>query len=250
MAPPFDLKGKTALVTGAAKRLGREIALALADKGMHLVLHYRQSLNEAKALAEECQAKGVKAYTVSADLMAVSDVPGMLAKAVALAGPLDVLVNSASIFEESRLNDFVVEDLYRNINVNAMAPLLLARKFHAQGRAGAIVNLLDCRIADYDEAHVAYHLSKRMLFSLTRMMAVEFAPALRVNAVAPGLILPPVGKDQAYLDSLAHTNPLNCCGAPEDVVSAVMFLLESPFVTGQVIYVDGGRHLRGSMYGE
>lgn len=250
MAPVFELKGKTALVTGAAKRLGREIALALADKGMHLVLHYRQSLNEVKALAEECQAKGVKAYTVSADLMAVSGVPGMLAKALGLAGPLDVLVNSASIFEESRLNDFVVEDLYRNVNVNAMAPLLLARKFHAQGRPGAIVNLLDCRIADYDEAHVAYHLSKRMLFSLTRMMAVEFAPAVRVNAVAPGLILPPAGKDRAYLDSLAHTNPLNCCGAPEDVVSAVMFLLESPFVTGQVIYVDGGRHLRGSMYGE
>ena len=145
--------------------------------------------------------------------------------------------------------DFTLQDLEDNIQVNAISPLLIARSFAEQGCEGAIVNFLDTRITEYDNGHAAYHLSKRMLFTLTRMMALEFAPSIRVNAVAPGLILPPPGEDLSYLQKLAHTNPLNRIGSPESITDAVLFLLRSEFVTGQVIFVDGGYHMKGSVYG-
>ncbi|HNR34300.1 MAG TPA: SDR family oxidoreductase, partial [Candidatus Hydrogenedentes bacterium] len=141
------------------------------------------------------------------------------------------------------------EAFYDAVNLNALAPFLLGRCLAAQKRPGGIVNLLDARIADYDREHASYHLSKRLLFTLTRMMAVEFAPCVRVNGIAPGLILPPEGKDESYLAQLAATNPLNRYGSPDDVAEAVLYLLRSDFVTGQVIFVDGGRHMRGGMYG-
>ena len=104
-------------------------------------------------------------------------------------------------------------------------------------------------MVDYDRAHAAYHLSKRMLFTLTRMMALEFAPQIRVNAVAPGLILPPPGQDASFLERMASTNPLGRHGDASDVADAVLFLTGAGFVTGQVIYVDGGRHMKGAVYG-
>jgi NAD(P)-dependent dehydrogenase (short-subunit alcohol dehydrogenase family) len=124
----------------------------------------------------------------------------------------------------------------------------LSRRLAAQKRAGSIVNLLDARMLDYDRQHLSYHLSKRALWDLTRIGAIEFAPLIRVNAVAPGLVLPPTGKDTEYLEKLKHTNLLNRYGSPEDVARAVLFLIESPFITGQVIFVDGGRHMRGRVY--
>ena len=111
------------------------------------------------------------------------------------------------------------------------------------------MNLLDSRITDYDREHAAYHLSKRMLFALTRMLALELAPRTIVNAVAPGLILPPEGKDEDYLRRMAHTVPLNRHGDAGDIEQAVLFLLRCEFVTGQVIFVDGGRHMEGRVYG-
>ena len=136
-----------------------------------------------------------------------------------------------------------------NVNVNALAPFLLSRAFAAQQREGCIINFLDTRIMDYDKTHVSYHLSKRMLFSITRMMALEFAPKVRVNAIAPGLILPPEGKDETYLQDLAPSNPLQTYGGPGDIVEAVLFLLRGRYITGQVVYVDGGRHMLGGVYG-
>lgn len=245
----IDLLGKTALITGAARRIGRATALALAREGANVVLHYSASLDDVKRLAAEVEGFGVQAWTVRGDLSVASSAPEVFAAALDCAGAVDFLVNNASVFPVGTLDTMTRDDLFANLDVNTIAPLLLSRAMRAQGRPGAIVNLLDCMIADYDRKHVAYHLSKRALYSLTRMMAVEFAPTLRVNGVAPGLILPPAGKDDTYLDSLAHTNPLNRHGGVEDVAAAVLFLLKSDFVTGQVVYVDGGRNLRGSMYG-
>ncbi len=111
-----------------------------------------------------------------------------------------------------------------------------------------VVNFLDTMIRDYDKKHVPYHVSKKVLQDLTRMMAVEYAPKLRVNAVAPGLVLPPLGKDESYLERLKHTNPLQSYGSGEQIAHAVVFLLTNEFITGQCIYVDGGRNLRGAMY--
>jgi pteridine reductase len=112
-----------------------------------------------------------------------------------------------------------------------------------------IINMLDCRITDYDRQHAAYHLAKRALFTLTKMLALEFAPGLRVNGVAPGLILPPAGKDRSYLEKLKSTNPLNAIGTVEQVVEAVRFLVNNEFITGQVIFIDGGRNLLSNTYG-
>jgi NAD(P)-dependent dehydrogenase (short-subunit alcohol dehydrogenase family) len=244
-----SIEGKTALVTGAAKRLGCATALALASEGAHVALHYGQSADEAEQTAEAVRSHGVRAWTFQADLANTGDVQDLSQRVEAEAGPVDILINSASIFPESDLESFTPEALFDNIRVNTLAPLVLARALHATGRCGTVVNYLDCMIADYDRKHVAYHLSKRMLQDLTRMMAVEFGPNLRVNGVAPGLVLPPVGKDESYLADLASSNPLNAYGCAEDVTAATVFLLQSDFVTGQVVYVDGGRHLRGNMYG-
>jgi hypothetical protein len=126
---------------------------------------------------------------------------------------------------------------------------MLCRGFAAQKRTGLIVNMLDTRILNHDEEHAAYHISKRMLFTITRMLALELAPQIRVNAVAPGLVVPPEGKDEYYLAKLAYTNPLHTYGSAEDVARAVMFLVHSDFVTGQVMYVDGGHHMLGRTYG-
>ena len=237
-----------ALVTGAAKRLGRAAALGLARAGMDVALHFRESRNEAEVLAEEIRAMGRRAWTFGADLAEEGAADALATNAEDGAGPIDVLVNNASIYPEDRLNDLSESSLAENIRVNAWVPFALARRVAAQGRPACVVNVLDTRIRDYDARHVAYHLSKRMLFSLTRMMALEYAPRVRVNAIAPGLVLPPPGKSEAYLAELSPTNPLNTHGEAEDVVRAIRFLVEGTFVTGQVIYIDGGRHMLGGLY--
>lgn len=249
--PGFSLfSGKTALVTGAGRRIGRAVAESLAARGAGVLVHYRSSRSGAEETAAAARELGAEAWTIEADLGDSQEAGRLVTRAVEKAArPIDYLVNNASIYSESRLADLTPDDLNDNVQVNALAPLLLSRSFAEQDLDGVIVNLLDTRITDYDRKHVAYHLSKRMLYSLTRLMAIEFAPRVRVNAVAPGLILPPAGEDEDYLRRLAPTTLLNRPGCLNDVTEAVRFLLESDFVTGQVVYVDGGRHLKGSVYG-
>lgn len=248
MSGLLELSGKVALVTGGAKRLGAATVQALAASGVHCVIHYRHSEDEAAALADRVRASGVQAWLVQGDL-AEPDGSAVLWDAVLqAAGPIDFLINSASIFPEGTLDDLTASSLFPNVTVNTLAPACLARQFAASGRGGVIVNFLDTMVRDYDKRHVPYHLSKKMLHDLTRMMAVEYAPAVRVNAVAPGLVLPPEGQDHTYLEGLKHSNLLAAHGTAEQVADAVLFLLRNSFVTGQVIYIDGGRNLRGSMY--
>lgn len=243
------LKGQTALVTGAGVRLGRAIALALAGAGVHVVVHYHTSRTEAEETVDKIRSLGGDALAVQADLFNAIEAEALVARANDAVGSIDILVNNASIFPENRITDFTLSDLDENIQVNAYAPLQLIRAFAEQTRRGAIVNMLDARMTAYDREHAAYHLSKRMLFSITKMCAVEFAPGIRVNAVAPGLILPPPGYGVDWLERLAHTNPLSSYGTVHDVTEAVLFLLRSEFVTGQILYIDGGKHLQRNFYG-
>jgi len=238
-----------ALVTGGARRIGRALALALASEGLDVVIHYRSSRAEAEETAAECRARGVRAWAVCADLAQRAEAETLIDRAIEVAGPLDVLVNSASIFPKDTLAGVTAAALVENFEINALAPFVIARAFAGQGRDGAVVNMLDTRILHYDALHTAYHVSKRAFFTLTRMMALEFAPRVRVNAVAPGLILPPPGEDESFLEKYASHNPLRRWGATADVAAAALFLVRSPFVTGQVIFVDGGFHMKGSMYG-
>lgn len=238
-----ELHGQTALVTGGARRLGRAVAEALAKAGANVVVHYHRSRAEAEETARAIERSGRRGWAVQADLRVEQEVRTLFAQARRLAGPVHILVNSASIFPASSFADFTREELFECIAVNAWAPLAVARCFVHQVDAGAIVNLLDARVAGYDWGHVAYHASKSLFELFTRQMALQWAPRFRVNAVAPGLILPPEGEGPEYLERLGKTVPLGRAGSPADVADAVLFLVRSSYLTGQVIWLDGGRHL-------
>ncbi len=244
----MSLKGKTAFITGAAKRLGRAVALALAGQGCNVVVHFNRSGRDAEALCDEIRQAGVSVWPVQCDFAKPAEVETLFPTALAQAGAIDILINNASVFHEDTLQQASGQSIGDNLQIHAVAPLVLARALARQERPGHIINMLDTRVTVYDRLHVSYHISKRVLLSLTRMLALELAPGIAVNAVAPGLILPPEGKDESYLESLASSNPLHRHGDPSDVVEAILFLLRSRFITGQVIYVDGGYHMKGHMY--
>jgi NAD(P)-dependent dehydrogenase (short-subunit alcohol dehydrogenase family) len=244
------VRGKSALVTGGAKRLGRATALALGAAGANVVVHYRRSEAEAAAVVRELTALGARAWAVGANLGVPGDRRGLIARATELAGPLHVLVNNASTFVPNDLQAVTRDGLFASLDVNAWAPFELGRHFARAADRGHIVNLLDTRVVGpYDASHFAYTASKRLLGVFTQVMALHFAPRVAVNAVAPGLILPPEGEGPAFLESRKAGVPLARAGDPAFVAEAVLFLVTSEFITGQTIFVDGGRHLAGGSDG-
>lgn len=210
------------------------------------MVHYHRSAEEAQDLVRELERRGVRAFLLQADLEDPQASEALIPRACELAGPLDILINNASIFPPHTLETVTFDAVVENAAVNAWAPFVLSRAFAQQGRPGKIINLLDARLTGYDWSHVAYILSKQALALLTRMTALAYAPDITVNAVAPGLILPPPGQDESFLQRLASKVPLQRHGCAEDISAAVLFLLKSDFITGQVLYVDGGQHLKGN----
>ncbi len=236
------LDGKIALITGASHRIGKAIALALADRGAGIVAHCRRE-GDAAELLGDLAAIGVRSWVVTADLQKPDDCEGLVERALVHGGSLDVLVNNASIFPASDLESMTFADVTQVAQVNAWAPFTLTRSFARQVGRGSVVNLLDTQIGGYNWGHVAYLLSKQMLYSLTRMCALAYAPGITVNGIAPGPILPPPGQGEEYLDRLAQTVPLKRHGEPDDIAGAVIYFVTNRFVTGEVLHVDGGRHL-------
>ncbi|MGA2140857.1 MAG: SDR family oxidoreductase [Brevinematales bacterium] len=242
---PYILKGKNALVTGAARRIGKDISLTLATEGVNVILHHRNSSKDTEALASDLKGLGVNAWVIRADF----EKPGEYEKVIsgarfACGSNIDILINSASIFPEGTAGDLEWPELSRNMLVNAWVPFYLGRELAAQSEDGVIINLLDSRIKDsHDPSHTAYIISKKLLESLTLIMARELAPKIRVNAVAPGLILPPPGKDASYLENLTGSVPLKRHGNAEDVAQAVLMLVRNAFITGETVFVDGGASL-------
>ncbi len=244
--PINNLKGKRVLLTGGLKRLGRHIAVSLAGAGVTIALHYRSlGGGELAALEKEITSLGGKVEFFNAKLDDESQCKSMFNSAFDKLGGLDMVVNSASIFPKGSLGEMSYSDLEENIKINAWAPFIISRLFFEKSDGGSIVNLIDTKVKDYDLNHVPYYLSKRMLADMTHLTALEFAPKVRVNAVAPGLILPPDGENEGYLKELKSSLPLDKYGDKEQVAEAVLFLLKNNFITGQVIYVDGGAHLKG-----
>jgi len=229
----MNLHGKRALVTGGAVRIGAAITRALQAEGAEVVVHYRHSRTEAEALSP---------YTVQCDL----ESPEACSHLIERAGRLDILVNNASLFTKDPLASATPERVQREFQVNLFAPMELCRTFAAQGGAGAVINLLDRRIRCLDTTCVPYSLSKKGLEELTRLASLEYAPRIRVNAVAPGPVLPPPGSSAASARELAGFIPLDELPAPEEIADAAVYLLKAGSVTGQVIYVDGGQHLLGN----
>lgn len=244
-----SIHGMTALITGAARRIGRETALTLADEGVQIVVHYHRSRDDADALVRELEAKGVRAWTIQADFAQQEEYERLIDRTLEMTGALDILVNNASIFPKDTLDDITVEGMIENMQVNAWVPFALMRAFAQRVERGKIINLVDSRISGYDWTHVGYLLSKHALHAFTRMAALQYAPRVTVNAVAPGLILPPPGQPVSYLEQMARTVPLKRHGDPQDVADAITYLVKSDFLTGEVIFVDGGRHLWEYVHG-
>ena len=245
-----NLRGKTALVTGASKRIGREISLELAAAGINVIVHYNKSEQAANKLCEELINLGVKSWPLKASFDERSEYETLIDRSFILSGSLDYLINNASIFPEDDLTTLSFESLMRNMEINAWVPFILCKNFSERVTEGKIINMLDSRTDSYDFTHVGYILSKHVLTALTKMIAVKYAPKITVNGIAPGLILPPPGKPQSYIEERAYTVPLKRHGGPSDIAQAVMYLLNTTFITGNVIYVDGGRHLKEYVNGQ
>lgn len=239
----METKGKTALITGGAHRVGKAITLALARAGANVVINYNRSADAAEATATEARALGVEALPVQADVADCRQVSEMVAAAQERFGGVDILVNSASLFEKM---PFPTDDLSvwrRVIGIaldgafycaNAIAPMMLPQ------REGVIVNIVDLSAWQPWHGFTAHSVAKAGLLALTRQMALELAPAVRVNAVAPGPVLPPPGYDEAQRAAIANRTLLRRWGSAEDVAGAVMFLVGADYVTAEVIVVDGG----------
>lgn len=233
------------LVTGAGRRIGTEIARDLAAHGYGVVIHYRSSDGEAKALQARIVAEGGRAVLCAADLSDPSEAEALIGRAATILGePLHALVNNASLFEFDRAHDVTLDALERHYRTNLMAPALLAKQFMRQlpdGRNGAIVNLLDQKLANPNPDFFSYSLARYALAGATTLMAQDFAGRCRVNGVAPGITLPSSsGQTDEEFTAVSAQNLLRRPSSPAQVAAAVRMLLESPAINGQCIWVDGG----------
>ena len=230
-----------ALVTGGGVRVGRAIALGLAEDGYDLVVHHHASAAPAREVADAAGALGVRAHLVRADLSRPRDV-ARLARESGRFGRLDLLVNSAATFAEADLLRVTREEWDAVMAVNLRAPFLLVRGTAEMlgGAGGSVVNIVDLSALQPWTSHPVHSVAKAGLLHLTRVMARRLAPAVRVNAIAPGNVLPPAHHDEADVESARARTPLGRTGTPDDVVGAVRYLAAARYVTGEVIVVDGG----------
>ena len=238
-----DLKGKTILITGAAYRLGKVMALAAARAGADVIVHHGHSPVEAEGTAEEIRALGRKARVLQADLADANAVKKLFDDANQ--SPLYALVNSASIFTPGGLQMTTLTAWQENLNVNLTAPFLLSQAFiqaHKPGQAGRIINLLDWRALRPGRDHFAYTISKSALAALTQATALAGAPDVTVNAMALGAILPPVNEPPN--DEVLRNVPAKRWAELSELENTFLFLLNGPaYITGEIIHLDGGRHL-------
>jgi NAD(P)-dependent dehydrogenase (short-subunit alcohol dehydrogenase family) len=234
-----------ALVTGGAVRLGRALALALAEAGYDIALHYGRSAEAAERTAAEIRARGVECRPFQLDLVDVDGIPGLLERARSALPGLRALVNSASAYTQATIDATTAAIFDQQLAVNLRAPFFFTQAFARQVGEGHVVNIIDNKIAFNQYQYAAYLLAKQALADLTRMAALEFAPRLRVNAVAPGVVLPAGTRSPEYIAWRVGGIPLRRQGAPADIARAVLYLLGSDFVTGQILTVDGGESLTG-----
>lgn len=236
-----------ALVTGAGKRLGRAMACGLAARGWTVAIHYHSSRQEAEDTLEALREAGGDGVLVQADLADEAAVGALCARgAEAMGGPLSLLVNNASVFEPDQLQDHARADWDLHMAVNLRAPILLSQTFAAQladGADGLIVNMLDQRVWKLNPNFFTYTLSKSALHTATRTMAQALAPRIRVNAIGPGPTLRNARQSEADFDAQKQATLTEKGSSPEEIVRALLYLVDAEAVTGQMIAVDGGQHL-------
>jgi pteridine reductase len=238
-----DLNGKRALVTGGAVRVGRQIALALGSAGMHVAVHYRSSAEQAGATCAEIQRAGGCATALPADIEDRNQARKLVDRTLQALGGLDLLVASAASFERIAYDAIDDASWDRTLGLNLSSQFALAQHATPALRAsrGSIVFITCSSATTPFKNHLPYVVSKGALQHLTRVLALELAPEVRVNAVAPGTVQPPDEMPPDVVSRLAERVPLRSIGSPEDIARAVLFLAQSPFITGHEIAVDGGR---------
>jgi NAD(P)-dependent dehydrogenase (short-subunit alcohol dehydrogenase family) len=240
----MSLEGKMVLITGAAKRIGRSLSLAVAQAGADVIIHYGNSRSDAESTRMEIESLGRKAFLLQADLADAEQVSNLISRAREY-GSVFALVNNAAIFESLDWKDSTLEDWNRHLMVNLMVPFLLSQAFAQSltpGDSGRIVNMLDWRSLRPGPDHLPYTISKSALAALTRSLAATLAPQITVNGLALGAILPP--SDGAMTGNILDNIPAHRWANLEEVGQALIFLLDGPtYVTGEILHVDGGRHL-------
>ena len=231
----------TALVTGGAVRLGRAIVLHLAGRGYDIALHYATSNESAGETAQEARELGVRCETYCADFTSLNEISLLMGRVLGDFSSLDILVNSAANFIQENLEETSDQGLLDTINVNLVAPFTLMREFKRRVTSGLIINILDERILRRVSTFGAYSVSKSALAHLTELSAVEWGETVRVNAIAPGLILPPAGSSNEYLTKSAPNIPTKTHGYISDILRGFDYLIDSPFVNGEILFIDGGQ---------
>lgn len=238
------------LVTGAAKRLGRAIAADLAASGWPVVIHYRGSKDAAAHLKTDIEAGGGRAEIVQADLSRAEEAERLIERAENLLGPIGVLVNNASVFEWDDLATATSESFAHHMDVHLKSPLLLCQHFAdrlPERAGGSIINVIDSRVLNPTPRHLTYTLSKTGLWNLTQVLAEEFAPRIRVNAIGPGPILPEAGQTEDEFRARCAHLPLQRPASLPEACDTVRFLMSQRAITGQMIALDGGYHINGHL---
>jgi NAD(P)-dependent dehydrogenase (short-subunit alcohol dehydrogenase family) len=236
---------QTALITGASKRIGKALTEHLAEKGWNVALHFNTSETPARELANHLSTKypQQKFAIFKANLADIDEVIRIIPSVVKGFGEIQLLVNNASVFDSGYLKESSVELFDLQMNVNLKAPFVLMRDFAKFSKKGNIINFVDTRITSNKSNFAAYSLSKKALWELTKMAALEFSPSIRVNAIAPGVTLPPDDKDENYLQNLAQNIPMRKPGGIEPIIKSLEFILENNHLTGQLLFADGGENL-------
>lgn len=237
---------QTILVTGAANRLGAELARALALADYQVIIHYRDSQKQAEALAAEISDQGGATALVRADLRIRAEREKLIEEAAKPFGPLTALINNASLYQKDNLGDLTQDQWDSHFALHAEAPVFLSRDFAAQlpiDAQGTIINIVDERVLRPAPAAFSYHLSKAVLSAATQTMAQSLAPSVRVNAIGPGPILVEAGQSQTDFEKRGAEALLGDNANPADIIEAMFYLLNATSVTGQMIAVDGGEHL-------
>lgn len=231
-----------ALITGAAGRIGKAFALALAEMGYNIFLHYNTSIEKAEATQQLIEDSGRSCILKQADFKIEEEIHSLIPDCTS-EGSLEILINNASNYIESTIKTegyTLFDDLFAT---NFKAPYILTKQFARHCKRGHIVNMLDTKINSYKTKHLDYFLTKKTLEVFTYLSANQLAPDIRVNGIAPGLVLPPEGKSEDYLQELAGGIPLKKTGSLKQLTETLRFLVNNSFITGEVIHVDGGEHL-------
>ncbi len=242
----MDLKNKTVLITGAARRIGREIALGFAEQGAQVLVHYKESQEDAESLLAELKEKGVSSSAYQADLLDVDSLDKMTRKVLRDCETIDVLVNNASNFFPTPFKTTTSAHWDEFMGLHVKAPFFLAQQLAPAMKKkgeGRIINMADWTGLKIQKNYLVYGTSKAALLAMTRGLAKELAPEVLVNCICPGPILPPLGMDEAEQKQVAQKTLLKRWGSPEDLVRQVVFLATQDFATGAQYVVDGGQSL-------